>query len=644
MRVLSPEDGKKSAIYLKEYNFMNKKNKVDDSLLWDTLKIDSVYNKDIVDNAYKKIKNSKGKRSQAKLAWKILRDPFFGSAYKSIKSTKKIFEAGFFEDNANLKYSNKERESPSWLATPTYKIIKQLEKIKKKKKKSNKPYVVLLSTGAFSPIHEGHVKMMEIAREELVKRGFEVIGGYISPSHDGYVSIKDGGEAKLDAALRLELCKLALYKNQWIMIDPWEALYADFALNYSDVIIRLENYLNVHIKADKPIDVVYVFGSDNANFARAFINKGKCVCVKRRGYDKKIDELKKEPWILNNNRIMFSKGYTGAIDVSSNLIRKGNKLSDERLQKSYDLYAYKKRETKIDKRNYLYIIRNDSEWATQQWQRPNNAKNMQIERDMFLKGLAQLIDGCYKKENNTHQINLKICFLDLKQQYEIVRRVNNRYPTISLDVCCKGRYNLDISRIFAISNDQYEPELLMARPGKVKIEDQIRKIPKGRYVLIEDDIASSATINFVKGLLKKDIKIVKLFILSKVSQKKFFINSIDNSDNLPIFDVVDFRDFLAGSKDGGLAVYLPNGKIARAPYVLPYVSLVTRAKLPAISEMKVSEKLWEMNEKFFHKIKPAIKLKDTDKMFQNLMRYIGFTANTPMEHICGWHKKRFQLL
>jgi hypothetical protein len=116
--------------------------------------------------------------------------------------------------------------------------------------------------------------------------------------------------------------------------------------------------------------------------------------------------------------------------------------------------------------------------------------------------------------------------------------------------------------------------------------------------------------------------------------------TVHNIDNLPVFDIVDFRDFIVGSRDGGLVVSLPDGFIARAPYMSPYVSLVTRAKIPASSEIDLSIRLWEMNEKFFEGIKPTVKLKDADKYFQRLMKYIGFKASTPLCDICAWHKKR----
>lgn len=51
-------------------------------------------------------------------------------------------------------------------------------------------FVVLLSTGAFSPPHHGHAEMLKCAQEGLQENGVHVLGGFLSPSHDAYVQYK----------------------------------------------------------------------------------------------------------------------------------------------------------------------------------------------------------------------------------------------------------------------------------------------------------------------------------------------------------------------------------------------------------------------------------------------------------------------
>ena len=115
-----------------------------------------------------------------------------------------------------------------------------------------------------------------------------------------------------------------------------------------------------------------------------------------------------------------------------------------------------------------------------------------------------------------------------------------------------------------------------------------------------------------------------------------------NIFNEKIFDIVDFRDFIIGASSGGLVVRLPNKEVARAPYMLPYVSLKSRASIPAIKEMEMSIKIWELNKEFYKKIGGNIKLSQTDIGFKKLMNYIGFDDNTLLIDICDWHIEKLK--
>jgi hypothetical protein len=110
-----------------------------------------------------------------------------------------------------------------------------------------------------------------------------------------------------------------------------------------------------------------------------------------------------------------------------------------------------------------------------------------------------------------------------------------------------------------------------------------------------------------------------------------------------IFDIVDLRDFIVGAKNGGLIVRLPNEQEARAPYMLPYVCLKTRATISASKEMEFSIKLWEMNKRFYEEIDGNIALKDTDFGLKKLMNYIGFSDDTLLVDICDWHIDKLKM-
>lgn len=112
--------------------------------------------------------------------------------------------------------------------------------------------------------------------------------------------------------------------------------------------------------------------------------------------------------------------------------------------------------------------------------------------------------------------------------------------------------------------------------------------------------------------------------------------------NEKIFDIVDLRDFIIGVQNGGLVVKLPNGEVARSPYILPYVCLKTRATISASKEMEISIKLWEINKKFYQEIGRNITLAQTDSGFKKLMNYIGFDDNTSLVDICDCHIRKLK--
>ena len=131
------------------------------------------------------------------------------------------------------------------------------------------------------------------------------------------------------------------------------------------------------------------------------------------------------------------------------------------------------------------------------------------------------------------------------------------------------------------------------------------------------------------GSLPERINVEQIYLLASMLNEK-------------IFDIVDLRDFIIGVQNGGLVVRLPNKKVARSPYMLPYVSLKTRASIPAPKEMEMSIKLWEMNKKFYQEIGNTITLRQTDIGFKKLMNYIGFDDNTLLVDICDWHIKKLK--
>lgn len=78
-------------------------------------------------------------------------------------------------------------------------------------RESGKPRVVLLSTGAFNPIHRMHVQMFDHVKASLEADGHSVIGAVLSPSHHQYLASKllNSPHWVIPAEQRLAMCRLA---------------------------------------------------------------------------------------------------------------------------------------------------------------------------------------------------------------------------------------------------------------------------------------------------------------------------------------------------------------------------------------------------------------------------------------------------
>ena len=513
--------------------------------LWKILNLDKDFKCADVDIAYSRIEN---KTDEVKLAWKVLRDEYYSEVYKKYLNIDTVIKAGFILDSLELEDLN--YYNLSLLTTPVSKL-----------KDSKKNPVVLLTTGGFDPIHDGHIYMMEFAKEVLEKEGYNVIGGYLSPSHESYVSTKP--YYKINAYERLDLCQECVKDSEWLMIDPWESIYVKTYINFTDIIQRLEQYLRKHV--NPKIQVAYAFGGDNSEFMYCFEDKGIGICVEREGHSENFTEMKKR-FKGRNNFFISNKSIVST--YSSRNIRKRQ--------------GYKYKEQNYSKEDGDYVIRNEGMIPLANYKENVNNEKLENAHKKFLEQLILLLNEAFDNK-------LDIKTIDMQEQLKKASYVLDSKQTISLDTYYRGTYDIETSRLFDISDIQKKYISLIGRIGHDTIEDQIEKIKDGSYILVDDDSATGKTIREIMSNLPERINIEQIYLLASMLNEK-------------IFDIVDLRDFIIGVQNGGLVVRLPNGEIARSPYVLPYVNLKSRATVPAIKEMEFSIKLWEMNKEFYQKI------------------------------------------
>ena len=586
----------------------------DDYSFWKFLSLDETCTVETVRERVQTLTQEEKENPFVRFAWKVLQDPYYHDVYKQYRSISKLYEAGFFLDE--YEEYPESLYDVNFLTTPFDKIKHHIAS----SPNEGKPYVVLLTTGGFSPVHIRHMEMMTLAKETMESKGYKVVGGYFSPSHDKYVSQKHNGTAAMHVEKRVYLLEHLLVDSDWLYVDKWESYYNRYSINFTDVITRLEDYLNHHIPTKQGIRVCYVFGGDNAGFMQTFFQKGYAVCVNRTGYNECFEEMKN--MFSQEERLAFAEPKEDR-DISSSSIRKGDlSLLDERIRNLYQELKEEQVTTKQD----VYAIRNDSEEAAY----ATGITLLKHKKETFSKGFQNILSDTFE-----NHITLQELFLQEQhtQARELLETTYQHMPSLSLDVYVKGDTNLQVSRMFELASGQLQPLHLTHRPGYEVLEQQLQHISKGEYVLIEDDVASGNTLRKITALLPKGVSIGKKLILSDLDE---------NQKDTTFYDIVDMRDFLFGVSQSGLVVTLPNEESVRVPYVLPYVSPISRARIPFGKELSFSLEIWKLNQQFYASLEKEYTVGDMDESFQTLMKYIGFSKETDIVDIMTYHIQKLQ--
>jgi hypothetical protein len=486
------------------------------------------------------------------LAWKLRRDPYLGPLVARLGEDA-AYDAGFFLDEDDEDAS---LDDVDWRCTPPPRL---------RASACERP-VVLLSTGAFCPVHPGHIAMMERAKVAAEAAGFTVLGGYLSPGHDAYIESKCG-EAAIPASLRLLACARAAAETSWLSVDPWEALHRRVAVNYTDVTARLRAYLRAHV--DSRVDVLYVCGGDNARFGLAFVDDGGCVVVARPGADAELAAWRGR--LAGRQRILWCEGdHPGA----SRALRSSPWSGEARRR---------------------FVVRlEDARAVRTLGLAPSRFEELQRELVALLAESASVRTTSLAASSPEGDV-------------------------ISMDAMLPSARNLASSRLFALGG--YQGLGYVARPGAPPLEEQLAAIAPGDYVLHDDDRMTGGTLAAARSLLSPSVRITATHL------------AVEHDDDE---DVVDSRDFLLGSDDGGLVVELPDGGHARAPYVLPYADPAVRASIPCREVHAFSQRVWSLNERAFRG--SGLSVRDLPAPMRALFRGLG--DDRPLEELCRFHLER----
>jgi Cytidylyltransferase-like len=604
---------------------------LEDIDLFGLLGIDKTTNRTEVDEAYLRIENPTGDQFTA---WKLLRDEAYSALYQSTGSILKAVEAGFVVDSMSFDQITSTDYSSKLCVTPTFKIKSNIQGIQ-----DDLPLIVLVTTGAFSPLHYGHLSMMETARKALQAQGRHVVGGYISPSHDAYVSTKYNGEASLSAAHRTHIARKAVDSSDWLMVDPWEGSYLPTDVNFTDVIRHIKDHLRF-VFPGQPVEVYYVFGADNACFTRVLQYMDGGVCVSRSSSFNPRPSIFAGEGIVDNSRLIFVRSDDETSDFSSTAVRKWKPQLMPK-DASIDYFGWKKTlitddlDVPLPPQNY--IIRDDIEWALAQYFVGNFPEDVLAAADTFKFGLKKLIESSFANAvlpDRSREI--RVFFYSQAEQYKVAKHIESASPTLNIDTATNDGKGINFSRMFEISDSQFRPTGLISRPGYAPIEEQIRSINPGVYTFLDDDIASGATLNLFMGMLPETVTIGSIRTLFSHSRR-----ILSDSNQHECLDVVDVRDFLLGSRAGGLVVGgIGDNDMVRAPYVEPFVNLNSRAYIPLSMCRSFSIGVWQLNYDFYKALDNKFTLAEASKEFRELMLRLGFDNTDTLHEIAGYYLDR----
>lgn len=554
-----------------------------------------------------------------RLIEKALRDPFYASVVSHFGAAA-LAGAGFFDDGSPIDHDMTQNVDDRLLVTPLGKVRNAIQQ------HGGAPSArraVLVTSGAFCPIHNGHLHMMESARCEAERQGWSVVGGFFAPDHDGYVSSKCGAET-LSAPERVHLAQVATEESAWLAVDPWAALYLDRAVNFTDIVRRLSRYLRCHVKEE--LEVLFVCGGDNHGFSKAFVDHGHLIVVPRVGTTLPEELL---AHAATSGRILIAGDHLPN-QIASRTVRAG-RWDDLPARVLHEFRACVDRKSP---RSVRLLVRDEEEWSVGPW-RERVGPTLQAAQRSFAGALRETLSDSFRA--GFPQASVEIEAISLARQRAIVRRMIDSFaiPTISLDACIEGHYTIALSRQFEVSSGE-RCEGIFPRPGEPDLMSQLECIPTGSYVLMDDDVATGKTIRALRELLPQRITIQGVLSAQEVYTKES-LRTVECPESSELVDVVDLRDFLVGSREGGLVVRLPDGTIARAPYLLPYVQNTRRMSLPVAEELRFSKVVWELNRRFFANLPVQITVGDCSEPFRNLATRIGFSMESSMAELCQWH-------
>ena len=207
---------------------------------------------------------------------------------------------------------------------------------------NSKKNIVLLTTGAFNPIHRMHLEILNIAYKYLISKNYNVLCALISPSADCYVKHKRKPFIPFDKRCKMIIESINDFYNEnknkdkennivKIILNTWEGSHSYF-IDFPEVIDTIQTHLD-HLYEETKIELLYVCGMDH--YIKCFNSFYKnVIVVDRKPYSS--NEFKDD-----QNRLIYIVRDENAEPYSSTAIKEAFEKGDlEKIKKSTFPSAY----------------------------------------------------------------------------------------------------------------------------------------------------------------------------------------------------------------------------------------------------------------------------------------------------------------
>lgn len=185
--------------------------------------------------------------------------------------------------------------------------------------------LVLVTTGAFNPVHLQHIRMFYLAREYLASStAYQVVGGLISPAHDS--AVRSAQRRFLAHAIpakhRIAMVETAVAGSSWLGVGRWEATRRA-PMDYPSVLKNMQSLLYEAFAEAAPL-VMYLCGADHLiKCGPQTLKNFGCICCSRPGFTEQLERTIGKRWrrlvhIVDDDTVLSS----ALASVSSTKVRR----------------------------------------------------------------------------------------------------------------------------------------------------------------------------------------------------------------------------------------------------------------------------------------------------------------------------------